>query len=608
MFRCSVYEKAYLKAVEMSALAGNKEYENYFSGMVQGILDEKAKHLKRAEERGEKIEQKEILRATKDYTNLLTKAYTEGTLADIAAAICPCSKLYAFIGREITRAFPDHHHLYSEWINTYSGGSIDESTAILDKIIDEVATEENKESLRFYYSEAMRLEFEFFNQQSHVPTLSTSNIFLVGHGDIACSEKVVECPHVADGTVDREGLATFVRNLVPGEKKMCETMAAMDAHIQQMSVEYGKTVVPVASLGEGMSLAYGSFYELPALLKASVAVLVKPSASELAAVASYGLKTRRLLLCGGFATDAFPRDTVFFVETLFELGMMLMGPAFYPRQHFDTLPTALIIAGSDSGGGAGMQADMKACAALGVFSTTAFTAMTAQNTQGCQDVFCLPLEMIEKQIDSVMSDFQIDCVKTGMLGSKEVAHLVARKLREYKPKRVVVDPCMICRSGHKIMDEVTVPVVKAELIPLADIITPNFFEAETLLERKIPHTKEGLIAACRDLHKLGCPNVYLKGGRVEGTDEALDVLCNEKGDYELFEVPYVHTRNTHGTGCTLASSIAAGLAKGLSVEEAVKEAKEYVNGAVQASRFLHLGKGKQGPVNHLYRVFPCWKH
>ena len=237
MFRCSVYEKAYLKAVEMSALAGNKEYENYFSGMVQGILDEKAKHLKRAEERGEKIEQKEILRATKDYTNLLTKAYTEGTLADIAAAICPCSKLYAFIGREITRAFPDHHHLYSEWINTYSGGSIDESTAILDKIIDEVATEENKESLRFYYSEAMRLEFEFFNQQSHVPTLSTSNIFLVGHGDIACSEKVVECPHVADGTVDREGLATFVRNLVPGEKKMCETMAAMDAHIQQMSVD-----------------------------------------------------------------------------------------------------------------------------------------------------------------------------------------------------------------------------------------------------------------------------------------------------------------------------------------------------------------------------------
>lgn len=138
----------------------------------------------------------------------LRRRIREGTLADIAAAICPCSKLYAFIGREITRAFPDHHHLYSEWINTYSGGSIDESTAILDKIIDEVATEENKESLRFYYSEAMRLEFEFFNQQSHVPTLSTSNIFLVGHGDIACSEKVVECPHVADGTVDREGLAT----------------------------------------------------------------------------------------------------------------------------------------------------------------------------------------------------------------------------------------------------------------------------------------------------------------------------------------------------------------------------------------------------------------
>ena len=253
-----------------------------------------------------------------------------------------------------------------------------------------------------------------------------------------------------------------------------------------------------------------------------------------------------------------------------------------------------------------MQADMKACAALGVFSTTAFTAMTAQNTQGCQDVYLLPLEFIEKQIDSVMRDFRIDCIKTGMLGSKDVAHLVARKLEEYKVKTVVVDPCMICRSGHKIMDDATIPVVKAELIPKALIITPNFFEAQKLLERSIPHTKEGLIEACKELQKIGCPNVYLKGGMVEGTDKALDVFCHgDKGDYELFEVPYVHTRNTHGTGCTLASSIAAGLAKGLSVEDAVKEAKDYVNGAVMASRFLHTGKGKQGPVNHLYRTFPC---
>lgn len=604
----SVYEKAYLKAAELSAAAGNKEYENYFTEMIKGIVEEKAKHLQRAADRGEKIEQAQILRATEGYTALLTKAYTEGTLADIAAAICPCNKLYAFIGREIKKAIPDHHHQYSEWIDVYSADGIESNTQLLEKIIDEVATEENKESLSFYYSEAMRLEFEFFNQQSHVPALSTSNIFLVAHGDVSCATGEVECSHVNEGKVDKEGLIAFVQNLTPRDKKECEERKKLDAKIQEMSVEYGKTVIDIADLKEGdqVSLAYGSFNQLPQLLKASVAVLVAPSTSEITAVESYGLKVRRLLTCGGFSLTSLPKDTVFFVEDLFELGMMLMGPAFYPKQHYDRLPTALIIAGSDSGGGAGMQADMKACAALGVFSTTAFTAMTAQNTQGCQDVYLLPLDFIEKQIDSVMRDFRIDCIKTGMLGSKDVAHLVARKLEEYKVKTVVVDPCMICRSGHKIMDEVTVPVVKAELIPKALIITPNFFEAETLLERRIPHTKEGLIEACKDLQKIGCPNVYLKGGQVEGTDMALDVFCyGDKGDYELFEVPYVHTRNTHGTGCTLASSIAAGLAKGLSVKEAVKEAKEYVNGAVMASRFLHTGKGKQGPVNHLYRTFPC---
>ena len=156
---CSVYEKAYKKAAELSAAAGNKEYENYFTEMIKGIVEEKNKHRKRAAERGEKIEQAQILRATEGYTALLTKAYTEGTLADIAAAICPCNKLYAFIGREIKKAIPDHHHQYSEWIDVYSAEGIEKNTALLEKIIDEIATEDNKESLSFYYSEAMRLEF-----------------------------------------------------------------------------------------------------------------------------------------------------------------------------------------------------------------------------------------------------------------------------------------------------------------------------------------------------------------------------------------------------------------------------------------------------------------
>ena len=605
-----VYEKAYLKAAELSAQAGNAEYEKYFSDMIGGIKEEKAKHQQRAVERGEKIEQPGILRATKGYTDLLTKAYTEGTLAEIAAAICPCSKLYCFIGQEIKKAIPDHHHTYSEWIDTYSAESAIERNAVLEKIIDEVVTDENRESLTFYYREAMRLEFEFFDQQSHMPTIAPAAINTIAHGNVKCYSGEVECSHEKDGKVDKDGLIAFVQNLPARDAKECSLREAKVARMREFGADYFKKNIELSEVKEEeLTLAYGSFTDLPALLKATVAVLVAPSASEVKAVESYGLKVRRLLTCAAFSTDDLPKDTVFFVEDVFELGMLLMGPAYYPNQHFDTLPTALIIAGSDSGGGAGMQADMKACAALGVFTTTAFTAITAQNTQWCTEVFMLPLDIIGKQIDEVMRDFRIDCVKTGMLGSKEVAHLVAEKLKEHKVKTLVVDPCMICRSGHRIMDDITVPVVKSELIPLAMLITPNYFEAKTLLERDIPHTKEGLVEACRDLQKLGCENVYLKGGRVEGSENALDVFCyGPEGNYELFEVPHIRTRNTHGTGCTLASSIAAGLAKGLSALEAVKEAKDYVNGAVLASRYLHVGKGKQGPVNHLYRVFPCRQH
>ena len=609
-FYLDVYEKAYRRAVELSAQMGNAEYEKYFSRMIESIHEEKAKHQERAAQRGEKIEQQEILRATKGYTDLLMKATTEGTLAEIAAAICPCSKLYSFIGQQIKKAIPDHHHAYSEWIDTYSAESATEGAALLEKIIDELVTEENKESLTFYYEEAMRLEFEFFDQQSNMPTISAAAINTIAHGDVSCYCGEVECQHESDGKVDKEGLIAFVENLPAREKKECEVRQEKVARLREFADNYLKQSIDVSEVKEGeLTVAYGSFKDIPALLKATIAVLVAPSASEISAVESYGLKVRRLFTCSAFQMDNFPNDTVFFVEDVFELGMMLMGSAFYPKQHFDTLPTALIIAGSDSGGGAGMQADMKACAALGVFTTTAFTAITAQNTQWCTEVHMLPLDMIGKQIDEVMRDFRIDCVKTGMLGNKEVAHLVAEKLKEHNIKTLVVDPCMICRSGHRIMDDATVPTVKNELIPLAMIITPNYFEAKTLLERDIPHTKEGLIEACRELQKLGCKNVYLKGGRIEGSEKALDVFCyGPEGNYELFEVPHIRTRNTHGTGCTLASSIAAGLAKGLSVQEAVREAKEYVNGAVLASRYLHVGKGKQGPVNHLYRTFPCRQH
>lgn len=605
----SVYEKAYRKAAEVAQAANLVEYAKCFRELMTAITDEKEKHQKRAAERGEKIEQPQILRATKGYTDLLTKAYTEGSLGDIVAAVLPCTKLYNFIGHAIKKAIPDHHHTYSEWIDTYATDGMVDSTRLLENMLDALSATEDKASNEFYYSEAIRLEFEFFDQQNHVFAAPTTAIMTVAAGTMCPGD--VACDHPASQAPDRAGLAEFAANLPKRENPSCACCCPKwEARVREMGKDYGKTIVSLAAFEktEAVTLGYGSFPELPQLLKTDLPVLVAPSASEIHAVESYGLKARRLLTAMACDLTALPKDTVFFVEHVFEVGMALMGSAFYPNQHFDTLPTTLIIAGSDSGGGAGLQADMKACCALGAYSTTVLTALTAQNTQGAQHIFSIPLDWISKQIDSVLQDIHVDCVKTGMLGTKEVAHLVAQKMEEYQVKTLVVDPCMICRSGNKIMQEDAVPVVRAELIPKALIITPNYFEACTLLGREIPHTEEGLKAAAKDLLSLGCKNVYLKGGRVEGTDEACDVLCYGEDQFEVFRVPYVRTRNTHGTGCTLASSIAAELARGLSVPEAVKAAKDYVNGGVIASRFLHVGKGKQGPLNHLYRTFPCEQH
>lgn len=612
----SVYEKAYQKAAELAHDANLIEFEKTFRELMKGITDEKERHLKRAAERGEKIEQPQILRATKGYTDLLTKAYTEGSLSDIVAAVLPCTKLYDFIGHEIKKTIPDHHHTYSEWIDTYATDEMIASTSLLEKMLNALSTEKDKASNEFYYSEAMRLEFEFFDQQNHVFAVPTTGIMTVAAGTV-CPGGDVKCDHVACQEPDRAGLAEFAANQPKRENPSCACCACCacccpkwEARVREMGKDYGKTIVDLAAFEktEAITLGYGSFSELPQLLKTDLPVLVAPSASEIHAVESYGLKARRLLTAAVYDLTALPKDTVFFVEHVFEVGMMLMGSAFYPNQHFDTLPTTLIIAGSDTGGGAGLQADMKACCALGAYSTTVLTALTAQNTQGAQHIFFIPLDWISKQIDSVLQDIHVDCVKTGMLGTKEVAHLVAQKMEEYQVKTLVVDPCMICRSGNKIMQEDAVPVVRDELIPKALIITPNYFEACTLLDRQIPHTEEALKAAAKDLLSLGCKNVYLKGGRLDGTDEACDVLCYGENQFEVFRVPYVRTRNTHGTGCTLASSIAAELARGLSVPEAVKAAKDYVNQGVVASRFLHVGKGKQGPLNHLYRTFPCEQH
>ncbi|PYI55261.1 bifunctional hydroxymethylpyrimidine kinase/phosphomethylpyrimidine kinase [Paenibacillus flagellatus] len=257
------------------------------------------------------------------------------------------------------------------------------------------------------------------------------------------------------------------------------------------------------------------------------------------------------------------------------------------------IPKAMTIAGSDSGGGAGIQADLKTFQELGVFGTSAITALTAQNTLGVQGVYPIPLDAIGQQIDSVLSDIGADAVKTGMLFSADIIALVADKLKRYGPMPVVVDPVMIAKGGAPLLQAEAVEALRRELLPIAAVLTPNVPEACAILGIDRIDDVDGMIEAARRLHALGPKRVFLKGGHLDG-DEAVDVLFDGT-EAALFRSPRIRTKHTHGTGCTTASAIAAGLAKGLPADEAVAEAKRFITAAIGAA--LPIGGGI-GPTNH----------
>ena len=259
---------------------------------------------------------------------------------------------------------------------------------------------------------------------------------------------------------------------------------------------------------------------------------------------------------------------------------------------------ALTIAGSDSGGGAGIQADLKTFAALGVYGMSALTAITAQNTVGVQGVFELPADFVGLQIDSVVTDIGVDAVKTGMLANTEIIAMVATKVREHNLPNLVVDPVMVAKSGDPLLREDAYQALVRELIPLAKVLTPNLHEARALTGLEIG-SLEQMREAARAIHELGAQNVVVKGGHLPGSDESVDILYDGH-DFIEFTAPRVETRNTHGTGCTFASAIAAELAKGKSVTEAVRAAKEFITMALQHS--LTLGHG-HGPTNHFAALY-----
>lgn len=259
------------------------------------------------------------------------------------------------------------------------------------------------------------------------------------------------------------------------------------------------------------------------------------------------------------------------------------------------MKTALTIAGSDSSGGAGIQADIKTMMANGVYAMSAITALTAQNTTGVAAIQNATAEFLSQELDSVFNDIFPDAVKIGMVSESDLIQVIAGKLRRYKAKNIVVDPVMVATSGARLISEAAVDVLKNELFPLADLLTPNIPETEVLTGIQIT-TAEAMIEAARQVSEKYHCAVLCKGGHQ--LNDANDLLY-VNGAYRWFEGKRINNPNTHGTGCTLSSAIASNLAKGFSMEESVNRAKDYISGALAA--MLDLGKGS-GPMDHGFAI------
>lgn len=259
------------------------------------------------------------------------------------------------------------------------------------------------------------------------------------------------------------------------------------------------------------------------------------------------------------------------------------------------LARALTIAGSDSGGGAGIQADLKTFTALGVFGTSALTAITAQNTLGVQAVLSLPVELVTQQIDSVMSDIGTDAAKTGMLADPALIEVVADKVRQYGIERLVVDPVVVAKGGDVLVPAAAQAALRRLLLPLALVVTPNRYEAAALAGRPVDSVAT-MGEAARAIAALGARYVVVKGGGL--TPEALDVLYDGSTLREV-SGERIETRSLHGTGCTFSAAIAAGLARGLTVPDAVFAAKAFVTSAIKHARPIG---GGHGPTNHLFGI------
>jgi hydroxymethylpyrimidine/phosphomethylpyrimidine kinase len=263
-------------------------------------------------------------------------------------------------------------------------------------------------------------------------------------------------------------------------------------------------------------------------------------------------------------------------------------------------PIALTIAGSDPSGGAGIEADLKTFTVLGVYGASVITALTAQSTQGVDGILAVPPSFVAQQIATLAGDLQFGAVKTGMLNDRQTVRAVSEAVRRHKLHPLIVDPVMVATSGDLLLQGDAIEALRAELIPLADLITPNLAEAARLLGRPVATEEAEMEAQACALLGLGCKAVVVKGGHAAGP-EAVDILLEKGGTATRLARPRIATENTHGTGCTFSAAITAYLARGAPLREAVTAAKRFVHEALQAGAGLSIGKGR-GPVDHIHAV------
>jgi hydroxymethylpyrimidine/phosphomethylpyrimidine kinase len=263
-----------------------------------------------------------------------------------------------------------------------------------------------------------------------------------------------------------------------------------------------------------------------------------------------------------------------------------------------TVPIALTIAGSDSSGGAGIQADLKSFAAFGVYGASVITALTAQNTQGVRGIHPVPSDFVTAQLEAVFDDLDVLAVKIGMVAQPATIEAIAAGLSRWKPKHVVLDPVMVATSGDRLLSEQAIERLRSDLFPLATLITPNLLEAAALLEENVAANEAAIADQGGRLLALGARAVLIKGGHGQGS-ESIDYLFTGD-DVMAFPAPRIPTKNTHGTGCSLSSAIAASLAKGEPLEHAVRHAKTWISAAIAAADSLGVGKG-HGPIHHFHR-------